>query len=135
MDRELCSLLKTITDDMRRKLDNDFRDYDLSFSQGRALYFIELKSGEMTQKSLEECLGISHAATHGLLDRLSQKGFIKLHTSEEDKRHVVITITPLGKERLHTMEARKNAIDPLRVLTEEETEQLKRLLRKMADSI
>ena len=135
MDKEIHYMFKTITEIMQRKANLVLRELDITFVQARVLFLISLKSGQITQKEVEEKMMISHAATHGILKRLNEKGYIEIMQNEIDKRNKVLVITPLGQEKKEVLEKIKGMDQPLKALDEEDVIQLKRILNKIISYI
>ncbi len=135
MENDIRDLFKTITNEMKRKLDAELKEYGLSFSQLRAMQCVYEHGGEITQRHLEENLCVSHAATHGLISRLEAKGFLRTYIDKSDRRNVAIVITREGQERIHTLLQQKERDDLMAILTEEDRADLRRILTKIVDRI
>ena len=135
MAKEFNELIKIINEDMQRKMDADFKRFDLTFSQVRTLLLISKRSGEITQRDLEDELFISHSAIHGILKRLELKKLIQIDVHSVDKRNKIIYITELGIERLNKLKEDKEKDDPTSLLTIEERNTLINLLEKVVNLI
>lgn len=103
--------------------------------QGKILKILSLE-GEMTQKELQERLGIQAGSMSEIVLKLEAKGFIERKRDEEDKRKIKLTITEAGKvhfeeKRKEHIEQEKNLFD---ALTLEEKLQLQGLLLKLHKS-
>jgi DNA-binding MarR family transcriptional regulator len=57
----------------------------------------------MTTGDLAERLGIRHHSAVGLVDRLLSKSLVKRKTGSEDKRQVLLTLTPKAEALLATL--------------------------------
>ena len=104
-------------------------------TQGKILSIL-IMEGEMTQKELQERLGIQAGSISEIVLKLQAKGFINRTRDEEDKRKFKLTITEAGKEhfdekRKKHMEQEKDLFD---ALTSEEKLQLQALLLKVYKS-
>lgn len=104
-------------------------------TQGKIL-FILMREGEMTQKELQERLGIQAGSISEIVLKLQAKGFIERTKDEKDKRRFKLTITEKGKAHLNEkrkehMEQEKSLFD---ALTPEEKVQLQTLLLKVHKS-
>lgn len=88
---------------------------------------------EISQKELQELLGIESGSMSEIVIKLEHKGLIIRAKDETDKRMTKLMITDLGMELSKEIEARETEDDKLLfgALTEEEQEQLKALLKKM----
>lgn len=103
--------------------------------QGKILRILEEK-GEMNQKDLQDLLSIESGSMSELVIKLEQKEFITRTKSEEDKRQVKLAITTLGLDKLTHMRNKesKEPTDIYAVLSADEKETLKSLLRKLNTS-
>jgi DNA-binding MarR family transcriptional regulator len=57
-------------------------------------------AGTMSVGGLAECLQIRHHSAVGLVDRLVALGLVRRETSAQDRRRVLLKLTPSGRERL-----------------------------------
>ncbi len=56
-----------------------------------------------TVKVLSQCLLIKHNSTVGLVDRIEQLGLVARRPSEQDRRSVVVELTPAGRRTLNRL--------------------------------
>jgi DNA-binding MarR family transcriptional regulator len=100
--------------------------------QGKILIILA-EHPEISQKELQEMLGIESGSMSEIVIKLEHKGLITRTKDETDKRMTKLMITELGLELSKEMESRGTEEDKLLFgsLTEEEQEQLKALLKKM----
>lgn len=90
-----------------------------------------LLEGPISQKKLQERLGIKAAAVSELVSKLEAKKLIERKRNDDDKRVVDICISPLAKERVEE-KVRENVINVAGIpLEEEELVQLENLLSKL----
>jgi DNA-binding MarR family transcriptional regulator len=54
--------------------------------------------GVVFQSDLGARLGIARSTLSVMMQRLERRGYITRHRAEHDRRHVVVTITPLGRK-------------------------------------
>ena len=94
------------------------------------------RAPSLTIRKLSGLLGLSHAATVRLVDRLHADGLVDRNPSKEDGRAVCLTLTPLGQERYDKMlGARRHVVDrTLSGLTDEDREVFVQLARKILAS-
>lgn len=100
--------------------------------QLKCLYEIS-KTGEISQRRLSEVLRIRANSLSETISKLEQKGFVKRRQSEKDKRTYIVSLTEAGEkeiEKIRTARADAN-IGCLEYLTDEETEQFYRILKKI----
>lgn len=89
--------------------------------------------GALTQRQLQELLGIQAGSLSELVVRMERFGVITRRTDEADRRRIVLELTPLGKAR--ALEPRVMDDDRLfAALTAEEREELRRILQKIDDA-
>ena len=86
-------LIKKISVSQKAGLDASLLAYNLTSSQLHVLFLLDRSGGEMTQKTLEEALGVSHPTVVGLVSRLEKQGFITTETDPDDRRHKKILPT------------------------------------------
>lgn len=79
----------------------------LSAQQHQALLAIKGASSEapVTAGLLAERLGIRHHSAVGLLDRLAEKNLIRRQRNSEDRRQVLILLTPKAERLLARLSA------------------------------
>lgn len=57
-----------------------------------------IRHGPRSAGELAAGISLSQATVTGILDRLEKKGLVERHRSEEDRRRVVVALTPAGRE-------------------------------------
>lgn len=74
----------------------------LTSQQYQTLLAIKGHDGQypFTVKVLSECLLIKHNSTVGLVDRIEQLGLVVRRPSAQDRRSVVVELTPAGRRIL-----------------------------------
>jgi DNA-binding MarR family transcriptional regulator len=99
----------------------------------RKILLILAEHPEISQKELQELLGIESGSMSEIVIKLEHKGLITRTKDETDKRMTKLMITNLGLELSKEIGTRDAEDDKLLfgTLTEEEQEQLKALLKKM----
>lgn len=136
VDKELIEMMKIISEDMQRRRDNDLKKIGLTFSQVRVLLMVFWQSGEITQKEIEDKLYVSHSATHGIIARLEDKGYIRSDFDKNDKRNKVLYVTETGRERIEFLDnMRAQKPNPMDSLNLQDKEDLKRILAKIIAEI
>ena len=86
--------------------------------------------GEMTQREVQEALGIQAGSLSELASRLEERGFITRERDEKDKRRIVLRLTELGREKAG-QSARIGDAELFAALSGEEQEQLGAMLGKL----
>lgn len=70
---------------------------DISFPQYFLLGFLALK-GELTMTEIAKKMGHTTAAATGLVDRLEKLGHVERDHAKNDRRKILVKITPSGEE-------------------------------------
>lgn len=86
---------------------------------------------------LASAAGISAPTATRTLDGLAKQGLVERHTSDEDRRCVLVALTDDGR---HALAAKERAVRAMRkrvahMLTDEERAQATRLLQRLADAL
>lgn len=76
----------------------------LSMAQLHILYVLQ-RNGQMTMSRLAEVLNVSLSNATGLIDRIEERGFIERIRVPEDRRIVLIRVTPEGERMLGEIDA------------------------------
>jgi DNA-binding MarR family transcriptional regulator len=62
------------------------------------------RHGEIAMSRLAEMLDVSDSAATGLIDRIEERGFVERIRVPEDRRIVLVRITPVGLQTLEDVE-------------------------------
>ena len=76
----------------------------LSMAQLHILYTLQ-RNGQMTMSRLAEVLNVSLSNATGLIDRIEERGFVERTRVAEDRRVVLIRVTPEGEQMLEEIDA------------------------------
>jgi DNA-binding MarR family transcriptional regulator len=76
----------------------------LSMAQLHILYTLQ-RNGEMTMSRLADVLNVSLSNATGLIDRIEERGFVERTRVPEDRRVVLIRVTPEGERVLEQIDA------------------------------
>lgn len=101
--------------------------------QGRILKMLSGQE-EVTQKELQETLGIQAGSVSEIISKLEARGLVARERDDADKRRVLLRITEEGKKRAETDFDEGKTEDLYGVLSEEEQETLKGLLGRLLES-
>ena len=96
---------------------------------------LEILAGEeeLSQRELQDRLGVQPGSLSEMLARLEEHGFVERRRDEFDRRAMRVALTGLGRrEAQWNREAGEE--DPFDVLTEEENGALRALLQKLLDA-
>ena len=69
----------------------------LTVPQATVLFLLIEQDGRMMSE-LGELVGVDNSAMTGLVDRLERAGFVRREAKREDRRALLIRITPKGRE-------------------------------------
>ncbi|MFD1433108.1 MarR family winged helix-turn-helix transcriptional regulator [Lacticaseibacillus yichunensis] len=89
--------LQFVYRDVQAKYEQVLSDYDLSESRFILLMFLAHAPQGLPVSALAEKLGVTKATTSKLLDRMTTGGFVEKIADSQDKRAVVIRLTPSGR--------------------------------------
>lgn len=76
----------------------------ISMAQLHILFTLQ-RNGDMTMSRLAEDLDVSLSSATGLIDRIEERGFVERTRVPEDRRMVVIRVTPAGHRMLGEVDA------------------------------
>ena len=97
------------------------------------LCLTELAKGEMLSGALARALSLSPATVSGILDRLETRGLLERRRQVNDKRTVVVRLTPAGKRLLVRAPPplQQGFVSKLRALPEAEQAAISATLRQL----
>ena len=106
------------------------------FAQERVMEELLKYEEGARQKELAEAMRINPSSMSELIEKLRADGYVERTVDPEDRRATRITLTELGRARAYeTSDERAEKIRPVFAgLTEEEKQELLRLLRKLTAS-
>jgi DNA-binding MarR family transcriptional regulator len=90
-----CLLLKNTWQKLSRYYNQRLAEYDLTVPKALLLLEVSPESGK-NPKSLAKSLDLENSSITGLLDRLEKQGLVKRWPNPEDRRGVLIFLTPEG---------------------------------------
>ena len=104
-------------------------------SQNRTLHILA-EHGEMTQRQLQDRMGIQQGSLSELVKKLESQGLIVREREQADQRQLLIRITEEGKQqnRYNREQRAQQSKELAAALTDEEQRQLYTLLAKLHDS-
>lgn len=133
------SLLNQVTDELFMFFDSFsswensvIRASDLTVSEAHAIEALG-KFGQMNMKNLASALGVTTGTTTVTVDRLEKKEYAYRQPVKEDRRVYLITLTEKGQNAFteHHQYHTDLTDQILSVLTNEESEQLLHILKKI----
>lgn len=90
--------------------------------------------GETSQNQLGQLIAMDAATVKGVIDRLKARGLVKLTRHEVDKRRLLVSLTPEGRDAVARLvpAAEKITAETVAPLTAKEAATLMKLLAKLA---
>ena len=118
---------------LRRKLEEQLKDFELTYSQWSALSAIR-RAGVVTPSELERILMIERPSVTSLINGLEKRGLVLRRDHPEDARSKQIFLTEAGRLLADRTEylTRTAEDKALGAMSVEEMETLKRLLIRLA---
>ena len=119
-------------------INRQLRDEDMTFSQLVLISYVwENRNNKVTQKDISKALHIKHPTTIGLLKRLEEKEMLTVIVDPDNKKYRNIVLTPKGEKFVERNKERKRFTDSSLTegMTEEEVDQLRKLLDKVIDNL
>lgn len=110
----------------------------LTAPQCRVLMYLEAcGGGPVSQRDLGKYLGVSHTTVKGLLQRLEEKGFVRIAHDDADARVKNAYLTAKSAQMKNDMEQNVNDLHELMLqgISREERQQLAQILHKMYTNI
>lgn len=137
---KIGKILKIVSNYMDKDMNNCLSDYNITRSQMGILIYIqvaECKNIEANQVDIEKEFNLKNPTVTGLINRLEEKGYIKRVRSDKDKRYNKLELTETGREILNKgkRKAQENEEKLLKILTDDEIKELKRILTKIVNNI
>ncbi len=137
---KIGKILKIVSNYMEKDMNNCLSDYNITRSQMGILIYIqvaECKNIEANQVDIEKEFNLKNPTVTGLINRLEEKGYIKRVRSDKDKRYNKLELTESGREILNKgkRKAQENEEKLLKILTDDEIKELKRILTKIVNNI
>lgn len=134
---DISRLIKHINFKVKTKGDTVLKKRDLTFSQMQLLFTLERNGGSLSQKELEEKLGVAHPTVVGLVKRLEKNDYVKSIIDENDKRQKIIIVSKNAQKFKDEMSKQFHEISMkmFEKLSDEEKEELFRMLSIINDSL
>lgn len=130
-------MMKMITDRMSSLFAPRMQSM-LTAPQCRVLMYLEAcGGGPVSQRDMGKYLGVSHTTVKGLLQRLEEKGFVRIAHDDADARVKNAYLTAKSAQMKNDMEQNVNDLHELMLqgVSREERQQLAQILHKMYTNI
>ena len=86
-------LMKQISDKIKVSVDASLKSKNLTLSQYRVLKYISDSGTSVTQKSIENYLGVSHPAVVGIVSRMEKNSYLRCYPDKDDRRNKIVEMT------------------------------------------
>ena len=113
LENQVCFPTYAVANKIIRRYQPLLKDLNLTYTQYITMMVLWEKE-EVNEKELVRCLYLKANTLTDLLKKLEQKGYIEIRRDENDRRHIVIRLTPEGKD------LKKKAVNVPRTLAEEQ---------------
>lgn len=90
---EVLKLIKKVSESMKQEIHKQFGEMNLTAPQGMLIGTLA-KNGPTKVTDLSEKMCLSNSTVSGIIDRLEKCGHVQRIRSQEDRRVVVIDLTP-----------------------------------------
>ena len=136
-NNDIGYLIKKISLLQKAGLDASLQEYDLTSSQFRVLIVLHKHGGSLTQKELEEELGVSHPTVSGLVRRLEKQGYLRVTTDPADRRNRIVSLSEKTRnaEEYLRLQRRKAEEKLIEGMNAEEVRNLRNYLERMYENI
>jgi len=119
------------------KLAKRFRSHNLSLATFNVLMILRGEDGPLSPCTIGERLLVTRATVTGLLDSLEKQGLVRRAPHPEDRRMLLVELTPAGSTLLKKVlpSHYKGECDMLSTLSASEKDTLIRLLSKVQQAL
>lgn len=133
LHREAYKKLRMATSVLKHDLRKKIESYGITWQQFHALYHISNEGIPFKELAMELQCNASNMT--GIIDRMSENGWVYREHSTADRRVWHVKLTQEGEQLKNTLlpKHQENIISIMRVLDEEELQVLKGLLEKLMD--
>lgn len=101
METQVGVYFKKISEKLERRANCEGDKRDITFSQGKVLWYLHKHEGEdVTMRDIEKFFDCSHATVSGIVSRLVEKGYVAVETDKNDRRAKNVRTTGKGKRLL-----------------------------------
>lgn len=137
--QSIGSMIKILSETISQKGNKNGKEFNLTMQQMRILHFLKKREGktEISQKDIQDYMKISHPTTVSILRLMQAKGFIKIATSDKDRRMKIVTLMGQKEGFVKKVSIGREQMEKQLVngLSERELDDLRRYLRRMYENI
>jgi len=132
-DYELWILLNQVRDVLLKAREKELRPHGITATQAAALFVIEANGNEATASEISRWLHREHHSVSGLLSRMEKEGLISRSKDSPSQSLAKVTLTEKGRQAYYQSTQIASIRNTMCVLSEEERQLLRSLLKKMRD--
>ncbi len=104
-------LIKLISDNLLKMINRSISQFGLTFQQFQIIEYIISQDKNVSQKDIENHLGVAHPTVVGLLKRMEIKNFIVCKFSPDDKRVKNVFLTNKAYKIMKQVSTEKKQIE------------------------
>jgi len=130
---EFWSVLDQSTYLISKARDMELRTYSLSFIQGKVLLSLKILDNEPTIGELSQWLFREHCSISGITDRMVKKQLLKKYQDPVKGNLTRIALTASGEKAYESIVKRQSLLNIFSVLTREECQELREILKITLD--
>ncbi|MCH5303515.1 MAG: MarR family transcriptional regulator [Ruminococcus sp.] len=109
--QDLGYLIKLISDNMLKIINRSISQFGLTFQQFQIIEYIINQENDVSQKDIENHLGVAHPTVVGLLKRMEIKNFIVCKFNPDDKRVKNVYLTKKAYKIMEQVSLEKKQIE------------------------
>ena len=132
LKNQLCFPLYAVSNMITRKYKPLLDELDLTYTQ-YIVMMVLWEENKVNEKFLCDALCLKSNTVTPLLNKLTEKGFIKKEKDKDDERHIVITLTDTGEKLKDKALCVPVSLAKELNLPQEDATELYRILYKMLD--
>lgn len=138
MDKHIGMYFKKISEKLEKKANENLGKRELTFTQGKVLWYLHKHSGEtVTLSDVAKFLDCTHATVSGLVSRLEKKGYLRVEADNNDHRAKNLFLTEKEMTKFRAMQEHRNLMEEtlLHGFSEEEKNQLSAYLQRVYENL
>ena len=132
LKNQLCFPTYAVANKIVRRYQPLLKELNLTYTQYITMMVLWEKE-EVNEKELVRSLYLKANTLTDLLKKLEQKGFVEICKDENDRRQIIIRLTPEGRDLKKKAVHVPKTLAEEQWLTPEEAETVRRLLYKLLD--
>lgn len=138
MDKHIGMYFKKISEKLEKKANENLGKRELTFTQGKVLWYLRKNSGEtVTLSDVAKFLDCTHATVSGLVARLEKKGYLRVEADKNDHRAKNLFLTEKEMTKFRAMQEHRKLMEEtlLQGFTERERKELLSYLQRVYENL